>query len=92
MQLPGKFMRTFVRGELYEAILAGGGGWGDPLERDVQRVLDDVIDGKVSRTAAASDYGVVMTDCGRDVDLAATHRGRARIRAGRAAAGGAKAS
>lgn len=82
-QLPGKFMRTFLRGELYEAILAGGGGWGDPLERDVQLVCDDVVDAKVSAAAAASDYGVIMAPGGTGADLAATALARQRIRAGR---------
>jgi N-methylhydantoinase B len=36
----------------------GGGGWGDPLERDPAAVLEDVLDGIVSPAAALSDYGV----------------------------------
>ncbi|VTU40750.1 Acetophenone carboxylase delta subunit [Variovorax sp. PBS-H4] len=64
-QLPGKFMRTFVRGELYEAVLAGGGGWGDPLERDPHAVCEDVVDGKVSREAALRDYGVCIDAAGQ---------------------------
>ena len=85
VQLPGKFMRTFQRGELYEAILAGGGGWGDPLERDAQRVLEDVIDGKVTAAAAAAEYGVVLAAGGKTIDLAATTLARGRIRSGRVA-------
>ena len=38
----------------------GGGGWGDPLERDPQKVLDDVLDEYVSVEAAHRDYGVVL--------------------------------
>jgi N-methylhydantoinase B len=38
----------------------GGGGWGDPLERDPERVLRDVRDGYVSLAGAARDYGVVV--------------------------------
>ena len=38
----------------------GGGGWGNPLERDPQRVLDDVRDGYVSERSAREDYGVVI--------------------------------
>lgn len=79
-QLPGKFMRTFQRGELYEAILAGGGGWGEPLERDPQQVLEDVIDGKVTAGAAASEYGVVIVD-GGSIDHVATQLARERLRA-----------
>jgi len=39
----------------------GGGGWGDPLLRDPQAVLDDVWDEYVSVGAALRDYGVVIT-------------------------------
>jgi N-methylhydantoinase B len=39
----------------------GGGGWGDALERDPALVARDVRWGKVSRAAAAADYGVVLT-------------------------------
>ena len=91
-QLPGKFMRTFQRGELYEAILAGGGGWGDPLERDAQQVFEDVIDGKVSVAAASADYGVFMANDGASVDMEATHAARDRIRAGRASSAAQKAN
>lgn len=86
VQLPGKFMRSFQRGELYEAILAGGGGWGDPLERDVQRVLDDVRDGKVSAEAARTLYGVCLSPDGSAVDAASTDSARAQLRQERAPA------
>jgi N-methylhydantoinase B len=39
---------------------AGGGGWGDPLERDPERVRTDVMEGFVSPEVARSDYGVVL--------------------------------
>ena len=38
----------------------GGGGWGDPFEREPERVLRDVRDGYVSLAGAARDYGVVV--------------------------------
>lgn len=79
-QLPGKFMRTLLRGELYEAVLAGGGGWGDPLLREPSRVLDDVLDGKVSREAARTLYGVCFTASGDAVDAEATRAARAELR------------
>jgi N-methylhydantoinase B len=47
-------------GEIVRIRTTGGGGWGDPLERDPDAVLRDVIDGKVSRRAAEHDYGVVL--------------------------------
>ena len=40
----------------------GSGGHGSPLERDPQRVLEDVLDGRISPTAAQNDYGVVVSD------------------------------
>ncbi|MEJ8857557.1 hydantoinase B/oxoprolinase family protein [Variovorax robiniae] len=84
-QLPGKFMRTFLRGELYEAVLAGGGGWGDPLEREPAAVLEDVIDGKVTLEAAQRDYGVCLDAGGKHVDDDATETRRAEMREARSA-------
>ena len=77
--LPGKFMRTFRRGESYRAELAGGGGWGDAFARAPELVLQDVIDEKISAASAARDYGVVVTD--GVLDEAATQRLRAARRA-----------
>ena len=47
-----------------EAIVrtGGGGGWGDPLERDPQLVRADVSEELVSRVAAREHYGVVFRD------------------------------
>ena len=58
--LPGKFMRTFKRGETYRAELAGGGGWGNAFERAPEMVRQDVIDEKISAQSAARDYGVAI--------------------------------
>ena len=41
---------------------AGGGGYGDPKERDRALLLRDVRDGKVTRESALRDYGVEITD------------------------------
>jgi len=40
----------------------GGGGWGDPLQRDAAQVRADVIEELVSRGAAERLYGVVLRD------------------------------
>lgn len=48
----------------------GGGGWGDPLEREPWRVLEDVWDEYVSVEGARRDYGVVITGSLEDMDLA----------------------
>jgi N-methylhydantoinase B len=49
---------------------SGGGGWGNPLERDAAAVLRDVIDGLTSLGAAREQYGVVIVDGA--IDRAAT--------------------
>ena len=48
-------------GEWIRGVEAGGGGYGDPLERDPRAVLEDVLDRWVSREAAHDVYGVVLT-------------------------------
>jgi len=48
-------------GTLIRIRTTGGGGWGDPLDRDVALVVRDVAHGKVSRAGAADDYGVLIT-------------------------------
>jgi N-methylhydantoinase B len=58
-------------------VTAGGGGWGDPLERDLARVADDVREGYVSVDAARDQYGVVFTRGTLDVDVQATAARRA---------------
>ena len=55
----------------------GGGGWGDPLERDSALVLRDVQDGVVSRRAVREEYGVVLDEETARVDVDATRRLRA---------------
>jgi N-methylhydantoinase B len=53
--------------------LPGGGGFGDPRQRDPQRVLDDVLDGLITAEEAAHDYGVAIDAQGR-LDMAETGR------------------
>jgi N-methylhydantoinase B len=62
-------------------VLAGAGGWGDPLERDPAAVLKDVRNELLSLEKAESDYGVVIVK--EKLDLAATAKRRAEIRAAR---------
>jgi N-methylhydantoinase B len=67
-------------GSVVDLNTGGGGGFGSPDEREPERVRADVIDGYVSREAAASDYGVVLDDA-LAVDVDAT----VELRASRAA-------
>ena len=48
----------------------GGGGWGNPLDRDPQAVLDDVLDEYVSVIGAERDYGVAFSGTLDDLTLA----------------------
>ena len=57
-------------GELIRIRTTGGGGWGDPLERDPALVVRDVVWRKVSPEAALAAYGVVLTGSLDDDDLA----------------------
>ena len=57
----------------------GGGGYGDPLKRDPEAVLSDVIDEKVSVERAREVYGVVVDVSTRSVDVQATNAQRAKI-------------
>jgi N-methylhydantoinase B len=47
-------------GDVYVHRTAGGGGWGDPLERDPAAVAHDVANDKVSADAARELYGVAL--------------------------------
>jgi N-methylhydantoinase B len=71
--------------------LPGGGGYGNPLEREPERVLADVVDGYVSAEAAQREYGVVVEYIGEPersvrppelyrIDASATDRLRAQLR------------
>jgi N-methylhydantoinase B len=65
---------------------AGGGGNGDPLERDPEQVLADVLEGTVSAEGARRDYGVVIDPAPLRLDPEATRALRSSLRPG---AGGA---
>ena len=71
-----------MAGQVVRVVTTGGGGWGDPLAREPDLVRRDVIEGKVSPTAAREDYGVVFTAAAEQclLDLAATQRLRASLR------------
>jgi N-methylhydantoinase B len=63
-------------------MTAGGGGWGDPLERDPKRVKNDVIEGYVSLEAAKQQYGVVLEPETLEIEFELTERYRAELRQG----------
>ena len=60
--LPTMISTTMTAGEVIYHRQAGGGGWGDPLERDPEAVARDVGNDKVSLAAARDQYGVVLDE------------------------------
>ncbi len=90
-RLPGEssfshveFVRQRVpAGTTAVVVTAGGGGWGDPLDRDPQRVRFDVVAEYVSIEAARDTYGVVFRPGTLDVDVDATASRRAELRRAR---------
>ncbi len=67
--------------------VGGGGGYGDVLERDPERVLADLADGLITRDVAEKIYGVALDGTGTQADDKGTERRRARIRRDRLANG-----
>jgi N-methylhydantoinase B len=63
-ELPGMFSIVIEEGDVYEHRTAGGGGFGDALERDAELVAADVANEKVTARAARERYGVVVTEDG----------------------------
>jgi N-methylhydantoinase B len=76
--LPAKGTCSLKKGDRYIIYSSGGGGWGNPLERDPAAVLDDVRNGYVSPEAAEKVYGVAIRNGTVDPVLSE------KLRAGRA--------
>jgi N-methylhydantoinase B len=66
-------------GDTITVLSAGGGGWGNPLDRDPAAVLDDIRNDMLSSEKAREWYGVVVN--GDEVDAAATNELRAKMSA-----------
>lgn len=71
-------------GDTVRIVVAGGAGFGDPLEREPERVLDDVINGFISQETAERDYGVVIGSDGVDAKATAAMRDERRAPSGKA--------
>ncbi|MCZ6632766.1 MAG: hydantoinase B/oxoprolinase family protein, partial [bacterium] len=77
-ELPGKCLITLKKGDILRHILAGAGGWGDPFERDPERVLEDVRNEKISLESARRDFGVAIDPKTLTLDIGATQTLRAK--------------
>jgi N-methylhydantoinase B len=76
--LPPKTTQHVKYGDELRHELAGAGGWGDPIERDPQAVLDDVLDEKITPAHARGAYGVALDEAGTGIDEVETAKLRAR--------------
>jgi N-methylhydantoinase B len=74
--LPGKITTRINKGTLIIHEQAGAGGFGDPLARDPQLVVEDVLDGKITQAYATEQHAVVLSPS-RQLDVVATGRLRA---------------
>ena len=79
-QLPPKAHSSVPVGDRLRVSMPGGGGYGDPMKRNPEKVAEDVMLGLVSRDAAEKTYGVALT-ADFKVDAAATARLRTRVAA-----------
>jgi N-methylhydantoinase B len=77
---------TLHQGESLHVDTPGGGGYGDPLERDPQAVQQDVYDRRVTVRMAREQYGVVLQEPALVVDQEATQCLRMVLRAQRVGA------
>ena len=78
---------TVPAGGIVRIVTTGGGGWGDPLDREPERVRYDAECGLVSERSAREDYGVVLERAGKShvVDESGTRRLRDEMRSSRPA-------
>ncbi len=73
-RLKSKGLDVLNEGDVVSLRLPGAGGYGDPLERDLNLLLQDVRDGKVSLRSAREDYEVVIDPKTLQIDEEATKR------------------
>lgn len=78
--LPAMIDTSLKKGDVYLARGMGGGGWGDPVERDPVLVANDVKNKLVSLAAARNIYGVVVNPEMLALDVANTEKRRLEIR------------
>jgi N-methylhydantoinase B len=79
-ELEAKVTLKLKAGDQLHIFTAGGAGYGDPLERDPDSVLQDVLDNQVSEESALSDYGVVLDLESGAVNIEATRKTQTELR------------
>jgi N-methylhydantoinase B len=79
--LPSKITRTIGRDFVVRHEQAGGGGYGDPLKRSLERIRVDLANEKFTPAFVEAHYGVVFVPGSLTIDETATHARRAQARA-----------
>ena len=74
------FVAELADGDALRSIDNGGGGYGDPREREMERVLHDVREGYISAEAARDVYGIAITGSVDDETLAVDKTATAELR------------
>ncbi|RUW47518.1 MULTISPECIES: hypothetical protein [unclassified Mesorhizobium] len=73
-----------LKGDIFRHVSPSGGGYGDPLDRSLDDIRYDLLEGYSMRAHLEAKYGVIFTD--GEVDAAKTSAARARLRSERAIA------
>jgi N-methylhydantoinase B len=71
------------KGDVVRMLTPSGGGYGNPLEREIERIAADMKQGFLSRESATRDFGIVF-NASKQIDTQATERNRARLASDRA--------
>ena len=71
---PKPGLTPMTRRDVFAVTWQGGGGWGDPIERDTEAVGRDVAVGAVSGEAARTIYGVIVRDGSVDQEASKNER------------------
>lgn len=75
IELPSKVSGyKFESGDRFSITSINGGGYGDPHDRSVEKVYEDYLNGLITKSVAAEDYGVVISDGEVDEDATASRR------------------
>ena len=74
--VPTMVTDTLLPGEVIRHVQPGGGGWGNPLNRDPKIVLMDVLNHKVSLSKPKEDYGVCINPKTMKIKYKATEKKR----------------
>ena len=80
--LNSKTTTDIKEGDIIEILTPGGGGWGNPFERDIGKVDSDIHEGFISTESAAEDYGVVFKKDEKMIDVEQTKKLRQGITKG----------